>query len=180
MQLRVLVRAEPQAEVGCVPIVGAVKQINIGSLNKYILDCTCAGDIPTKLTVLCLDRTTGGLRPTTPTDTPSGTNTSCTTVSKSLVAPTPSSGPVECSSEAGTHAIIHTPANVAAHPYMNVTNWWKLAVLKSPYSMADPVIADRLKRTNCVGTTTCNAPRSDTHDRLTVDSPYCQTVLEHD
>lgn len=46
--------------------------------------------------------------------------------------------------------------------------------------MADPVIADRLKRTNCVGTTTCNASRLDTLDRLTADSPYCQNVLEHD
>lgn len=89
------------------------------------MDCTCAGDIPTKLTVLCLDRRTGtlpGFRPTTPpTDTPSGTNTSWAVVSTSLVAPTRSSGPIEGSSEAG-QAMIHTPANVAAHPYMNVTN----------------------------------------------------------
>jgi hypothetical protein len=114
MPVHVLVRAEPQAEVACVPIVGAVKRINVnGSLNKYVLDCTCAGDIPTKLTVLCLDRRTG-FRPTAPTDTPSGTNTSWT--STSLVAPTRLSSPAEGSSEAGTQAIIHTPANVAVHP----------------------------------------------------------------
>jgi len=119
--------------------------------------------------VLCLDRRTGtslGFRPTIPpTDTPSGTNTSW--ASASLIAPTRSSGRVDGSSGAGTHAIIHTPTNVAAHPYMNVTNWWNLALLKSPYSIADPVIAERLKSTNCVGITTCYVSRLDTLCRLT-------------
>ena len=76
--------------------------------------------------------------------------------------------------------MIHTPAKVAAHPYMNVTNWWNLAVLKSPYSMADPVIADRLKRTNCVGITTCNTSDFDTLGRLRADSPCYQNALKHD
>ena len=41
-----------------------------------------------------------------------------------------------------------TPAKVAAQPYRNVTTWWNLAFLKSPYRMAEPMIADRVKRTN--------------------------------
>jgi hypothetical protein len=177
MPLHVLVRAEPQTEVACVPIIGAVKaNQRFWFSEQNALDRTCAGDI--KLTVLCLDRRTGtslGFRPTIPpTDTPSGTNTSW--ASASLIAPTRSSGPVDGSSGAGTHAIIHTPANVAAHPYMNVTNWWNVALLKSPYSIADPVIAERLKSTNCVGITTCYVSRLDTLCRLTVDSPYCQNA----
>lgn len=96
----------------------------IGSLSECILDCTCAGDI--KLIGLCLERGTDplpGFRPTTlPTDTPSGANTSWAIVSTSFVATTQSSGPVEGPSEAGAQAMTHTPANVAAHPYMNVIN----------------------------------------------------------
>jgi hypothetical protein len=49
---------------------------------------------------------------------------------------------------------MNTPVKVAAQPYKNVTSWWKVAFLKSPYRMAEPIIADMVKRTNWMGITT--------------------------
>lgn len=57
----------------------------------------------------------------------------------------------------GAQAMMKTPKNVAAHPYMKVTIWWNLAVLKSPYNIAEPMIAERVKKTNCMGITVCSA-----------------------
>ncbi len=48
----------------------------------------------------------------------------------------------------GDRAMVYTPAKVAEQPYRNVTIWWKDAFWKSPYSIADPTIAERLNKTN--------------------------------
>ena len=86
-----------------------------------MLDCTCAGDIPTKLK-LRLDSKTGvlpGFR-LAPAGTSSGTDRPWPSVS--LIAPHGSSGSMEGPLEVGTQAMIHTPTKVAVHPYMKVTN----------------------------------------------------------
>lgn len=56
----------------------------------------------------------------------------------------------------GVQAMINTPAKVAAQPYKNVTISWKVAFWKSPYKTAEPVMAERVKRTNWMGMTTWN------------------------
>lgn len=52
------------------------------------------------------------------------------------------------------HVSMKTPANVARHPYRNVTIWCNDALRKSWYSTAEPTMAEMLKNTNCAGITT--------------------------
>lgn len=79
-------------------------------------------------------------------------------------------------------AMMKTPMKVAAHPYKKVMIAWNPAFLKSPYRMALPVIADRVKNTNWIGITVCtinlNVSReTDQRTHLAVEAHQCSVEI---
>jgi hypothetical protein len=143
---------------GCVPIGGAIflTQSRVRSITE--VGRTWAGESPI-LTAPCFRRTLGVSRTLL---TPLG-KTRVARLRRPMVpgpsrvwsglpgsdAPLTSSDSSSSSTEGvGAHAITKTPTNVAAQPYKNITICWNCAFLKSPYRIAEPMIAERVKNTN--------------------------------
>lgn len=79
-------------------------------------------------------------------------------------------------------AMMKTPMKVATHPYKKVIIAWNPAFLKSPYRMALPVIADRVKNTNWIGITVytinLNASRETAQrTHLAVEAHQCSVEI---
>lgn len=121
-------------------------------------ELTCAGEMPTKATLLLFFLREGVCRAASMllgSTSVARCRFPIVPIPNLVPSSTASSGWCSDSSRASVEPLarMNTPTNVAAHPYKKVTISWKPALLKSPYKMALPVIADKVKNTNWIGIT---------------------------